>query len=146
MMRSASYGLTLGWLLFGCGTTPPCLSNTTKQGTLTPSNSSGAYPRAEAERSYYNWALTVCLGMSAAAETDQHDAKASAAAYLEQGEVGLELYEEMAELAAAYVNRKYSGSIPGEFKIKKCIDLYESNELGALIRKATARSSGSTGE
>lgn len=139
MMRGASCGLALGWLLFGCGTTAPCPSNTTKQGTSTSSNSSGPYPRAEVERSYYNWALTVCLGMSAAAESDQHDAKATAAAYLEQGEVGLELYEEMAELAAAYVERKYSGSVPGEFRIKKCIDLYESEELGALIRKAALR-------
>ncbi|MDR2991707.1 MAG: type VI secretion system amidase immunity protein Tai4 [Burkholderiaceae bacterium] len=82
-----------------------------------------------------NWALTVCLGSVVNDSRDKHDADASASAYREFGHQGIEAYDQLRQLALKYAALKYSGAIPGDFNIMKCIDLYHSDELDRLATR-----------
>lgn len=95
-------------------------------------------PPEQRARSYYNFALTSCLSVVSSCEADKADAEATLTAYLQQGGLDVEFYHKLNALADRYAARSYGGSIPGEFRIKKCIDLYESNELRELVDGALA--------
>ena len=86
-----------------------------------------------------NWGLSVCLAMVAQDDDRKADANATASAYMEFGQQGVEAYEEIQKLAEEYANRQYSGSIPSEFNTMKCIDLFHSKELDNLTRRLSRK-------
>jgi hypothetical protein len=51
------------------------------------------------------------------------------------GHQGIAAYDKLRQLALKYAGLKYGGSIPGDFNIMKCIDLYHSAELDRLAAK-----------
>lgn len=83
-----------------------------------------------------NWALSRCLAKSYGDKTVKDDANATASAYLEYGEQGIETYSKLNELVDKYVNLAYGGSINSEFRTMKCIDLYHSKELQKMVLTA----------
>jgi len=86
-----------------------------------------------------NWALSRCLAHAFEGDPAGQDAAVSAAAYLEQGDSPIEAYEDLEKLAKSFAAKPYNGSVPGEYKTMKCIDLYVSPDLNAAIEKALAR-------
>jgi hypothetical protein len=82
-----------------------------------------------------NWALSRCLSkVSSGATAD--DAAKSAAAYLEMGKVGADVYDRLDALTASYLARTYGGSVNGRYDTMKCIDLYNSRDLDKLVQSA----------
>ncbi|MCL2714021.1 MAG: type VI secretion system amidase immunity protein Tai4 [Alphaproteobacteria bacterium] len=82
-----------------------------------------------------NWALTVCLGSVVRDDADKRDAGVSATAYFQFSHVAVENFAELRKLALQYAGRKYSGSVPGDYNIMKCIDLFHSKELDGMARR-----------
>ena len=87
--------------------------------------------------SYYNWALSRCIGKAAKDERDRSDAFASAGGYLEQGELGIEIYEEMSKLVDLYLAKTYGSVVGSDLNTMKCIDLYSSEELDTVVKGFT---------
>jgi Type VI secretion system (T6SS), amidase immunity protein len=94
-----------------------------------------AHPQA---RILKNWALSRCLAKAAGESPPGDDAARSAAAYLEMGTGPIESYDKLEALADTYLQRKYGGSVNGEYNTMKCIDLYESRELETLVKELSA--------
>ena len=86
-----------------------------------------------------NWALSRCLAHAFEGDPAGQDAAVSAAAYLEQGHSPIEAYEDLEKLAKSFAAKPYGGSVPGEYKTMKCIDLYVSPDLSATVQKALTR-------
>ena len=80
------------------------------------------------------WTLARCLAHSAEQTPTGDDAAKAAAAYLEMGSAGVEVYEKLDALAERYLARTYSGSVKSPYDTMKCIDLFESEELNRLAR------------
>lgn len=140
MRRPHPLALPTTLFLFACAPAPcpPLKSTAALQLQSSDAGWRDGWSAAVRERSYYNWALAVCLGEVSLCDSLTKDSKATSGAYLEQGELGTEVYEAMHALAKEYAARHYEGSVPGEFHIKKCIDLFESEELRTLITEAVA--------
>ena len=96
---------------------------------------SGVAPRDSQIALLKDWALSRCLAKVYADPAATKDANATASAYLEEGDLPIEAYHALDQLATDYANRKYSGSIDPTFGTKKCIDLFESDALRALAIK-----------
>jgi len=82
-----------------------------------------------------NWALTICLANTVKDDADKHDAKVTASAYFEFSRLPVEDLDPLRQLAIKYASQKYSGSVPGDYNIMKCIDLFYSTELDRLATK-----------
>ena len=80
------------------------------------------------------WALSRCLAKASGDSPAGDDAAKTAAAYLEMGEAGIEVYEKLDALAGGYLAREYSGSVKSNYNTMKCLDLYDSDELDKLAR------------
>jgi hypothetical protein len=80
------------------------------------------------------WALSRCLAKASADSPAGDDAAKTAAAYLERGTVGIEVYEKLEVLAGSYLEREYTGSVKNSYNTMKCLDLYDSDELDRLVR------------
>lgn len=80
------------------------------------------------------WALSRCLSHSANQTPAGDDAAKTAAAYLEMGNVGVDVYEKLDALAKSYLTRTYTGSVQSPYDTMKCIDLFESEELDRATR------------
>ena len=80
------------------------------------------------------WALSRCLAKAGANSPPGDDAAKTAAAYLESGTAGIEVYEKLEELAGRYLERDYSGSVKSNYNTMKCLELYESDELDRVAR------------
>jgi hypothetical protein len=93
----------------------------------------GSYSQAE---SLKNWALSRCLPKASACVATKIDAEKSAAAYLEMGRAGIDVYERLDRLVDAQLRRVYTGSVAGEYNTMKCIDLFRGAELDAAVREA----------
>jgi hypothetical protein len=91
-----------------------------------------------------NWALSLCFAKIAKDDETRHDASHTAGAYLEFGILGLEAYEEIDALVKKYLAMKYGvkppelGVKPVELNTMKCIDLFHSAELEALVGRLLA--------
>ena len=93
---------------------------------------------------YHDWALSRCIGQAARDNEDQADAYATAAGYLERGDLGFEVYEEISNLINDYLAKPYSSKHGSELRTMKRIDLYKSEALSNLIDDA-ARAAASAG-
>lgn len=82
------------------------------------------------------WALSRCLAKASANSAAGDDAAKAAAAYLERGAAGVEIYEKLDALADSYLTREYTGSVKSNYNTMKCLDLYDSEELDRLVRDA----------
>ena len=83
---------------------------------------------------YKNWALSYCLSKIAPDAASKQDALNTASAYFEKSNLPVESFSAAEPLIQKYLDKNYTGSIPGTFNTKKCIDLYESDELVELFR------------
>ncbi len=88
---------------------------------------------------YKNWVLSRCISKIAADEKLKQDALNSASAYLEQSDLPVEAFTNSDPLIDTFLLRNYQGSIPGAFNTKKCIDLFNSDELEQLYLKERAK-------
>jgi type VI secretion system (T6SS) amidase immunity protein Tai4 len=86
-----------------------------------------------------NWALSRCLGRVATDEKSRGDAYATAAAYLEFGHQGMDVYKKLGVLIDKYAGKSYHGSIQSDFNTMKCIDLFHSKGLDQFVNQATKR-------
>lgn len=83
-----------------------------------------------------NFALSACLAKGFAGTDFARDAGAAAAAYIELGDHGAALYEPAMKLAEQYLAKPYISKQGGVSLITmKCIDLFHSAELQALIEQ-----------
>lgn len=82
-------------------------------------------------------AMSRCLAKAGAGSPAGDDAAKTAAAYLEQGTVGIEVYEKLEALASGYLEREYTGSVKSNYNTMKCLDLVDSDELDRLVRDST---------
>lgn len=81
-----------------------------------------------------DWAFARCLAKTAQGQAAGDDAARSAAALLEHGRGGMEIYERLETLAVRYASRAYAGSGGGSYGTLKCLDLYHSRELDRAAR------------
>jgi hypothetical protein len=82
------------------------------------------------------WTLSRCLARASADSPGGDDAAKTAAAYLERGTSGIDVYEKLEALAGRYLERQYTGSVQSNYNTMKCLDLYDSDELDRLVRNA----------
>jgi hypothetical protein len=83
------------------------------------------------------WALSRCLSQAAGQTVAGDDAAKTAAAYLEIGSAGIEVYEKLDALAKSFLTQTYTGSVKSEYNTMKCIDFFESEELERMAKDAT---------
>jgi len=81
---------------------------------------------------YKNWVLSRCLSFIANDDIQKQDALNTASAFLELSSLPVEDFLKSEKLTKKYISLTYQGSISGTFKTKKCIDLFNSNELNEL--------------
>ena len=79
-----------------------------------------------------NWALSICFARIAQDERTKQDAGATARAYLENSQQGVEAFEQIGKLVDKYLALKYDGSVKSNYNTMKCIDLFHSKELDRL--------------
>ena len=84
---------------------------------------------------YKNWVLSRCLSKAFPNEPLKQDALNSASAYLETSNLPVDAFTNADPLIDNFLQRNYQGSIPGTFNTKKCIDLFNSDELERLYQK-----------
>lgn len=83
------------------------------------------------------WALSRCLSQAAGQTAVGDDAAKTAAAYLEMGSAGIEVYEKLDALAKSFLTQTYTGSVKSEYNTMKCIDFFESEDLDQMAKGAT---------
>ena len=84
------------------------------------------------------WTLARCgaaVSKKAGSDTLQEDWSNTAAAYLEYGSVPLEANEAAEALVQQFLATTRSGSTGGSYETMKCIDLFNSHELDALVAR-----------
>jgi hypothetical protein len=82
-----------------------------------------------------DWTLSRCIAKAAKDENFGNDASKTAAAFLERGAAEITTYEKLDTLVDAFLARRYSGSVKGEYNTLKCIALYHSHELDDAVRR-----------
>jgi hypothetical protein len=80
-----------------------------------------------------NWALSICFARIAQDAQTKKDAGATARAYLENSQQGVEAFEQIGKLVDKYVKLQYGGSDKADYNTMKCIDLFHSKELDRLV-------------
>lgn len=86
------------------------------------------------EKIFKNWVLSRCLSYTFEDLNQKQDALNTASAYLEQSTLSVEQLLSSEPVIKNFLSRNYKGSIEGTFNTMKCIDLFNSPELGALYR------------
>lgn len=82
---------------------------------------------------YKSWVLSRCLS-AISSENDKQDYLNTASAYLERSNLPVEAFIKAEPLIKQLLGETYTGSIKGTFESKKCIDLFNSDELDSLYR------------
>jgi len=102
------------------------------------SGPSSCGPKSEREETVVlkDWALSRCIAKVAEGQPAGQDASITAAALLERGSAGVEVYERIDRLIDDFRARRYGGSVPGEYNLLKCIELYHSADLAHIARDA----------
>lgn len=86
--------------------------------------------------SFKNFALSQCVANGFQQQADiQKDAQIAAGGYLEIGHYPIEAYEEAVTLSKQFLAREYRTMAGQSLTLMKCIDLYHSDELAALVEK-----------
>jgi len=87
-----------------------------------------------------NWTLSMCLANIAKDRESSLDAAKTANGYAEYGVLSVEERDELLPLIHGYVGRKYTGRAEigeksAEYDTGKCIDMFYSAELDAMVGK-----------
>ena len=87
-----------------------------------------------------NWAMSICIANIAKGTAIGTDAAKTANGFAEYAVLSIEERDEMLPLINKYIAQKYGGRTeigekPSDFNTMKCIDLFHSAELDALIGK-----------
>jgi Type VI secretion system (T6SS), amidase immunity protein len=82
-----------------------------------------------------NWVLSRCISKAYSSAETKADAEASAAAYLEFSKLPIEAFNRGDVLVEEFLAKKYGGSVASPYNTLKCIDLFQSKELDALVKK-----------
>ena len=80
-----------------------------------------------------DWTLARCIARAAGDAPFAADARRSAAALLERGTAGAEIYERIDALVAKTLAVPVSGSSGGTYAVLQCIDLTHSKALAQVI-------------
>ena len=90
------------------------------------------------EQLYFKkYAVSTCLRQSFDYSPLKDDAFIAVDAYLQKGNMPLEAYDELEILVDLWRNKDYSTKDGEQVHIPKCLDLYESKDLGDLYQKYT---------
>lgn len=93
-------------------------------------------PQADIEKlNFKNWTLSRCLSEIATDQAQKQDALNTASSYHESSSLPIEAFSSADELVKIFLAKNYSGSIPGTFNTKKCIDLFHCEELEKLYHR-----------
>ena len=109
-------------------------------GAVSASPSGGAVRASpnQQRRIFKDWTFARCLTKAAGLHTPAgEDAANSAAALLERGRYGIEAYAAAERLVDRQLAKHYGGSTGGSYTTLKCIDLFHSAELDALVQART---------
>lgn len=91
---------------------------------------------------FKNYALSTCIADGYKSEEITKDAAAAARAYLEFGSLPLEAHTEATLLGREFLKREYK-SVSGEsLTLMKCVDFYNSKELGKIAAKYSRKKVG----
>lgn len=85
-----------------------------------------------------DWVLSRCIGRGLGPGKTREDAYASAAALLERGAFDIDAYNRLDVTIDAQLAGRYGGSIPGDFVMLKCLDLYHGPALDRQVRSFRA--------
>jgi hypothetical protein len=85
-----------------------------------------------------NYALANCLQQAAPSQDLGRDAQASAAAYIEFGQVNdADAYLDISKLAGQWLKKNYPSQSGQQLQVMKCIDFHNSPELARKIKRYT---------
>ena len=79
------------------------------------------------------YAVAYCLSNSYPNSEFSEDSVYVSGAYLQKGDFGLDMYEEIREFVSSYRKKRYLSKHDRNLNIMQCIDLYESKDLEQLI-------------
>lgn len=96
---------------------------------------SAAHLGQQESRYYSNYALAVCLGSAFDDESVKSDFNKAANGYMERGNMPIEAFEELRLVVDAWLAKDYPSKHGGQVNSAKCIDFYNSDELGELFKK-----------
>jgi hypothetical protein len=82
---------------------------------------------------FKNFTLSVCVGSAYRDPVVLQDANNAANAYMQQGNLDLDVYEKTRTLVDTWLARQYRSKHGGSLQLMKCIDLVKSNELELLF-------------
>ncbi|CAI0807134.1 Uncharacterised protein [Serratia ficaria] len=82
-----------------------------------------------------NYALSVCVADGYSAKEIKNDAAAAARGYTEFGDYSLEAHTAVRALAKKFLAKPYDSQSGEPMTMVKCIDLYHSQELSAIIKQ-----------
>lgn len=82
-----------------------------------------------------DWALSRCLAKAADGQTFAGDAARTAAVYLERTKADIARFEQLEALVERFLARPNGGSVEGSYQTLKCIELYHSQDLAAVLRE-----------
>lgn len=81
------------------------------------------------------YAIANCLANAYPDSEFSSDAKHISGAYLQKGEFGLDMYENIRKYVSKYREKAYLSKHGRNLNIMQCIDLYESKELVSSINE-----------
>jgi hypothetical protein len=107
-----------------------------------PENVNQRGNKAEADRSpdtysnkeiLKNWTLIMCMKQLVNDPKDQENLSNLADSYFKFIQAPKEGFEKLRQMVSKYIALKYQNSIPGDFNIHKCVNLYHSKELERIV-------------
>ena len=96
-------------------------------------------PERSEEQMYRSFAVSRCLALATPESDVGRDAVRSAAGYLELGRLPIEAYEAASALAEAQLKVPYNAQDGGSLDVMRCVDLYDSDAMGKLVREHVPR-------
>lgn len=104
----------------------------------TPANADGSLIRSYSNSVLLkNYALSQCVARAYKSQDVKEDGLSVADAYVQFGHVEIEAYGEVVALAEKWLEKKYESHHNKPLHLMKCIDLYHSQALQALVNKYT---------
>ncbi|MDZ4264079.1 MAG: T6SS amidase immunity protein Tai4 family protein [Pseudomonadota bacterium] len=84
---------------------------------------------------FFNYAYSICIGSAFNPDEVKEDANRSANAYMEQGNISLDAYQELRDRIDIWLAKKYLGKNGEPLQIMKCNDFYNSGEVQDIYDK-----------
>lgn len=84
------------------------------------------------------YAVAYCLGDAYPGTAFQEDAEYAASGYLQSGDYGIDMYEQIRAFVNEYRKETYASKHGANLAIMQCLDLSQSGDLEKLIQKVAA--------